>query len=209
MTPTAWSQGLKNAALCGTGVLLLWCASTAAISLIFHQPLFDSLKFAFAAVWSLAWLVFLVTWFRGRMAAGVVLLDCGPHPVWWLFLTEAILFLFLGLTGSFAPLSVPRANAIAGPALTVSFTVYWLIMATGRLQVRESGIWQYWSLLRWGKIASYEWANDSTLLVRTKGPFSWFRGALPIPPEHKQAVEDFLTNRCPTQALQCLQRGDQ
>ncbi|HVC92842.1 MAG TPA: hypothetical protein VND64_04080 [Pirellulales bacterium] len=89
---------------------------------------------------------------------------------------------------------------IGGTVFGITFAVYWLIMATGRLQIRENGIWQYWSLLKWGKIGSFHWASDSTLLMRAKGPLSWFQGALPVPPEHKQAVEEFLAKRCQQRA---------
>ena len=201
MTPTAWGQGLKNALLCGLGVLVFWGAIAAAISLIFDQALFDSFGLAFAVLWSLIWLAFLGTWLYGRTAAGGVLLDCGPHPTWYLFLMQAVLFLILGLAGGLAASSVSRVFGIAGPIFGVSFAAYWFILATGRLQVREKGIWTYWSLLRWGKIGSYHWASDSNLLVRPKGPFWWFRGALPVPPEHKQAVEEFLAKHCPAQVV--------
>jgi len=80
------------------------------------------------------------------------------------------------------------------------FAACWLIIATGRLQVLEKGIWQYWRLLRWGKIGSYRWANDSTLVVEAKGPLSLLQGPLPFPPEHKQAVDELLTEHCPAQA---------
>jgi hypothetical protein len=90
---------------------------------------------------------------------------------------------------------------IAAPLFGVSFAVFYLIMATGRLQIRENGIWHYWGLLRWDKIGSYQWAADSTM--RAKGPLSkrLFQGALPVPPEHRQAVEEFLAKHCPAQAI--------
>ncbi len=193
MTPTAWGQGLKNALICGIGVLAVWCAIAAAISLILHRPIFDCFGVAFAVLWGVILLAFLATWLYGRTAAGGVLLDCGPHPTWRLFLMQAVLFLIVAS-------SVSSVFGIAGPVFGVSFAAYWLIMATGRLQIRENGIWQYWSLLRWGKIGSYYWASDSTLLVRGKGFFTWLQGALPVPPEHKQAVEEFLALHCPARA---------
>jgi hypothetical protein len=85
------------------------------------------------------------------------------------------------------------------PVIMISFVPYWLIMAGGRLQVRENGIWQYWALLRWGRIRSYRWAKDSTLVVMPKGTLALFRAVLPVPPEHRQAVEEFLAKRCSAQ----------
>ena len=146
------------------------------------------------------WL-FLGAWMYGRAGGGRILLDCGPHPTRKLFLFNAVLFLVLGITGGFAGNSVSKAFGIAGPAFGVSFGVYWLIIATGRLQVRENGIWAYWGLLRWKKIASYRWADDGTLMMKTRGGLSFLRrGALPVPSEHTQAFDDLLAKHCPAKA---------
>lgn len=200
MTPTAWGQGFKNALICGIGFLVFWCAIGAAISLIFDQPRVESFGFAFAVFWGFIFLAFLATWFYGWTVAGPVLLDCGPHPTRSLFLMEAVFFLILGLAGGLATTSVATVFGIAGPVFGVSFAAYWLIMATGRLQVCENGIWQYWSLLRWEKIGSYHWANDSTLLLRPKSFFG-LQGALPVPPEHRQAVSELLAARCAARSV--------
>lgn len=124
---------------------------------------------------------------------------------------RARLFLFMGLmnwmgfillwieNGEAPPVSI--WSNITLPVMMISFVPYFLIMASGRLQVRENGIWVSSSLLRWGKIDSYRWENDGTLLVRRKGFFSWFPPKnLRVPPEHKQAVEELLAKHCPVQA---------
>ena len=71
-------------------------------------------------------------------------------------------------------------------------------MATGRLQIREGGLWTYWGLLRWEKIESLQWSGDSTLMVKAKSRLPFLgRGALPVPPEQKQAVNELLQKYCP------------
>jgi hypothetical protein len=156
----------------------------------------------------LAQLAFFGTWFYGRSAAGPVLLDCGAHPTWWLFLLNAGLFVMLGLMNGLDPIlkliEGPAATwttilfGIGWPVLMISLVPYWLVMASGRLQMRENGIWQYWGLLRWSKIDSYHFANDATLTIRAKGFLSSrIQGALPVPPEQKQAVEELLAKHCP------------
>jgi len=70
-------------------------------------------------------------------------------------------------------------------------------MALGRLQIRESGIWEYGSLLRWNRIVSYRWTDDGTLVLRATGYLAVLRGALPVPPEHREAVNAFLLGRAP------------
>ena len=69
-------------------------------------------------------------------------------------------------------------------------------MATGRFQVRENGIWGYWSLILWDKIGFYHWADDSTLVIRPKSTVR-LTAALPAPPEQRQAVDELLANRRP------------
>ena len=77
----------------------------------------------------------------------------------------------------------------------ITFSVYWVLIAFGRLQIVENGIWQYWSLLEWKKLESYEWRGDATptlmLQTKTKLPFPG-RGALPVLAVHKEAVSELL-----------------
>lgn len=214
MTPTARAQGIKNALIVGIAMLVVWCIVTAAVVLIFEQPVFRSFGISGGALCGLVLLVFLGTWLYGRSAGGRVLLDCGPHPTRKLFLVNAVLFLIMGLLSGLVvgmdiigrlifeeeATRVPSLSDIGFAVMAISFVPYWLIVASGRLQVRESGIWCYWGLMRWSKIGSYRWANDSTLLFRGKGFFSWSQGALPVPPENKQAVEELLAKYCPTGA---------
>jgi hypothetical protein len=196
MTSTAWRQGAVNALICGVGVLLAWLAFAFIISLILSQSISASFRPSFLAVWGLAFLAFLGSWIYGRCVRGRILLDCGPHPKRWLFVVYLVLFVFIGFRTASTATSAPDGFSIAGLAFASSFGVYWLIIAFGRLQVREHGIWSYWGLLRWSKVGSYHWAADSTLLLTTRGRLSFLRGALPVAPEHRQAVDDLLTQFC-------------
>jgi hypothetical protein len=112
------------------------------------------------------------------------------------------ILLMLGLSGLGAVISAPNVFGIAGPVFWVSFGVFWLIMAGGRLQVRENGVWQFCGLLRWDKIKSYHWADDCTLLVRARGPVAFLRrGALPVPPEYKDAFDQLLQKHCAARSV--------
>lgn len=210
MTSTAWGQGVKNMLTMLVPTFVVWGLIAAAVVLIFEQPIIRSMGIAVGAIGIVALAVFFGSWLYGRSVGGRVLLDCGPHPTRGLFLLEAAFFLGLGLLfgaeAIFKWIEAPDqppgefAFGIALPAFMIVFVPYWLILATGRLQVREGGVWQYWALLGWNKIGSYRWANDATLLVRAKGFFSFFQGALPVPPEQKQAVEELLAKNCPAAA---------
>jgi hypothetical protein len=193
MTGTAWRQGAKNALICGIGVALGWAALAAFFATVLRQSVAQSLRMAFAVVWAVTFLIFLTTLLYSRLRRGRILLDCGPHPTRWLFVLNFFLFILAGTGGVFT--SIADGVSVMRLAFAVSFGVFWLIIAFGRLQVTERGIWQYWGLLPWSKIGSYRWADDSTLLITPKRRFL-LRGALPVPPEHKQAVDDFLAQFC-------------
>ncbi len=198
MTPTAWGRGMANALICGVIFFAFWLLVAEVISSFTHRSLSDSSWPAFAILWVPIFLLFLGTWLYGLKAGGRVLLDCGPHPTRVGFLFNAALFLVIGLGGGFAMGSLSRSFAYVGPIFGISFGIYWVIMATGRLQIREGGIWQYWGLLRWDKIESLQWSGDFTLLVKAKSRLPFLgRGALPVPPEDKQAITELLQKHCP------------
>lgn len=196
MTSTAWRQGLENALICGVGALLTWLAFAFIISLVLSQSISASFRPAFLSMWGLAFFGFIGSWIYGRCVRGRILLDCGPHPKRWLFVCYVVLFAFIGFRTASTATSAPDGFSIAGLPLVSSFGVYWLIIAFGRLQVSEHGIWLYWGMLSWSKVGSYQWADDSTLLLSTRGRLSFLRGALPVAPEHRQAVDDLLARYC-------------
>ena len=168
------------------------------ISSVSHQLFHCVVLPAWAFLWGLTFLLFLGAWLCGLNAGGRVLLDCGPHPARVLFLINAAFFLAMGFGGTFVGSSLSKSFAIASPVLGMSFGVYWLIMASGRLQIREGGFWQYWGLLRWDKIESCRLSGDSTLMVKAKTRFPFLgRGAVPVPPEDKQAINELLQKHCP------------
>jgi hypothetical protein len=203
MTPRARTQGWLNALLCGAGFLVFWGASAVAISLIFDQSLSDSLSLAGGVLLGLSLLAALATWCYGRAAAGRVLLDCGRHPGWsggvWV-LGNIMLLVFISWDFTEQRPKPSGSKALAFIAGILFLAALALSLLTGRLQVRENGIWGYWRLLRWARIGSYLWADDYTLVVRPKSFRGWFQWVLPVPPEHRQAVTEFLAQRCSTRA---------
>lgn len=192
MTSTAYWQGVKNAVVCGVGVLAVWLFFVGVASLVAGRPYGESPRIAFVLLWGFLFLWFLAAWLYGKQTAGQVLLDCGLHPSRKLFLLNAVIFLALGPVGGCSVDSASPMSWFVGVAFGLSFSAYWLIMAGGRLQVRENGVWQYWGLLRWSKIESYQWVSDGTWLVRAKGFSILRRGALPVPPEYKDAFDQLL-----------------
>jgi hypothetical protein len=198
MTVTAWRRGATNALICSLILLVSWLLVAKFISSVSHYSFGESFWFAWAFLWGLTFVLFLGTWFYGLNAGGRILLDCGPHPARILFLINAGLFLAMGFGGTIVGGSFSRSIAIASPVLGISFGIFWLIMASGRLEIREGGLWQYCGLLRWDKIESCRWSGDSTLMLKAKARFPFLgRGALPVPQEDKQAINELLQKHCP------------
>lgn len=198
MTAAAWQQGFRNALLCSVLVLAVIGALTAGISGLFRQPLKDSAIFAFCIFWFSIWAVFVIGWLRSRAARGSVTIDCGSHPAKNLFLINACVFLALSIGAGIGFTDRFAHAEIIGGFFGITFSVYWVILASGRLQFTEDGVFQYWSLLRWDRIASWEWAGDArpTLLLRAESRFAWLgRGALPIPAAQRDAVDALLRDR--------------
>ncbi len=194
MTATEWVIARENALIGCLGALALLSATTTAISLAFSQPFIASLWVAMQALLFPAFLAFVVAWFHGHTVAGFILLDCGPFPMHRqaLGLVVVTQFIGVGLLGS-------SVNTFATWAFLLSILcpALYLIIWTGRLQLRENGIWLYVCLLRWDRISSYRWADDSTLVWKRKNFLGLFQGVLTVPREHRQAFADMLAKRCP------------
>lgn len=208
MTPTAWAQIRKNALIGGVLVFVVLCAVNAVGMLIFKQPFLLCIGVSGAAIFGLALLAFIWQRLFVRNTGGRVLLDFGRLPTPKLSLIEALCYLVLGLMfGGGTILGLLNGAQLTSvsdwyPIFCVLILISMLLsrfMQGGRLQIREGGIWCVCVLLRWDTIGSCHWANDGTLLFRRKGFNWWFQTALPIPLEHKQAVEDLLAKHCPAE----------
>jgi len=199
MTSTALKRGFTNALRCSLIVVGSWLLVGGAIAIATGRERVVSLSISFALLCGLTLLTFFLTWLLGRNAGGRVVVDCGPHPGRWLFLFEAGLFALMGAGGSLAMGESSMAPRVASAVFGLVFAMYWLVLATSRLQVKEGGLWQYTGLLPWHKVESFSWSPDSTLQVTVKGRFALLRhGALPVPPEYRQDVEKALKERCPS-----------
>jgi hypothetical protein len=199
MTSTAWAQGIKNMLICGVGVLATWGALAAAITSYWDIANWSAGLLALAGVVTVSYAAFFAAWSYGRATAGRVLLDCGRHPTSRLFAVHAILFAVAGFVAAASALWPDLGLWYAGLGATfcLASACYWLIAATGRLQIRENGLWTYWGLVPWRKITMYRWANDSTLVLRASGPLNFLQGAIPIPKQQQLAVDGYLQQLVP------------
>ena len=195
MTGTAWGQGFANMLICGVGVVGIFLAVRWLVSITSDCTPAESRELAFAVIWIGCILGFIASWIHGFSRRGSRLLDCGGHPTRWLFIIVGVRVAIEGIGASFA-----RINLIgqSGTLFALSFSVYWMIMGLGRLEIYEHGIWTYWSLTKWSRIRDYSWAEDGTLLIRGSGPLSFlWRGAIPVPNECLAAFKLLLEQRLP------------
>lgn len=196
MTSAAWSRGFKNAMICLVGLVVSLGALTSVISVIFQQPMRDSVGKAYIIFWVIIIPAFFFSWLYGKRQSGALLLDCGPHPARKLSFIYAVFFLLMsvGSRFGFVPSNL-SISGIRGDLFGITCSAFFLIMAFGRLQIREHGIWQYWGLLKWRKIENYYWEGDTdlTLMMQTKTKFPIFgRGALPVPIENRIAIDELI-----------------
>ena len=122
-----------------------------------------------------------------RMKRRVKLLDLGrffPTRGWYLIWLASLAIVGIGN---------PQLAPFLGCAF-VSFSAFWF----ERLLFVEDGIGIYGSFLKWQDIESYEWRNDSTLVLKSQ-PKSRLLGfpyenkhALSIPAGQREAVSQLL-----------------
>lgn len=189
ITNAARQQGWKNALIAVPSFLIVVWLVERAIILTTETQGRDVWHAAFVATWWFFLLFSLARRMYCLSIAGRILLDCGPLPRRLLWLVGGVFTGLMSCLLSYPVLSIDFW-------FSVSIAAYFLIASFGRLQLREKGIFQYWGLLQWRKIASYRWAEDATLLVKQKSLLS-LQAALCFPPEQKQAVDTMLNELCP------------
>ncbi len=189
MTKTAWDPGSRNGLLTSGIFFVMWLSTAGLIAAVKDSSFKEALNAAFALLWMLVLGWFFVTWVRDRMTGGYVLLDCGPHPGRILLRVLALIFLFVSLDYG---QDLGEGVILFG----VITAIYFMMVSLGRLQFRENGIFRYQDLLSWSRIEQYEWTDDSTLWITSRGMLGIVDfGALPVPPELKNAIDRLLQEK--------------
>ena len=196
-----WRLGAKNAFLVGLIMLAVCLILAGVVSLFTPWSWSNSLGLAFFLLFTVAISITFANSARDRVRAGSLLLDAGAHPTRSLFLITSLLFFVIGINdtinfaSSYSSEGFFTQFSVFMPYVLLTCAVFYLYMSFGRLQIRENGIWVYWGLHPWEKIASYTWTEDANLLVRTNGWFGFWRGGMAVPPEHQAAFERYLLER--------------
>ena len=192
MTKTEMRMGYRNALICGAGLLGLAALGSLVISHLFGRSFRDSLSLSLNVLWGTCLIGWVVAWQRGYAAAGPVLLDCGPHPTRGLFRFNAALGVVLGLASIVNSRGAAGSQIFSGAIFWLTMGAFFLALSLDRLQLRHNGVWQYGGLLRWEKIESFHWKEQSTLVVKTTHTswMPWIReGALSVPPHLKEEFD--------------------
>jgi hypothetical protein len=185
----AWDRGARTALMFGLGVILLagLLLGAGLISSVFHRTFSQSIGLVVVSLACLAFFVSMGFSIYNRHAGGRVLMDCGPARMRVLNLISGVLLLTVGL--------------LYGQVVCFLCGTMCLSLALPRFQIREGGIWVYWGLMRWDKMESCRWGDDSTLRVKMKTTHPFLQGdgrvTLTISPKWKQAVDDLLQKHCP------------
>lgn len=185
MTSEMWKIGARNALIVGLMILVMLALGTLAVSFLSEQSFAHALGTVFEVFWIAAFTHFFISWIWGRPVSGKLVLDCGPSPGRATAFFAAAMFVVSGLIYFEQPNGAPP-----GYKFWFSFALFYLIMGLSRVQIRENGIWQGGSLMKWGKILAFEWNGRTEgavkVQLRSRFPFTG-RGVLLIPDEHKDA----------------------
>lgn len=185
----AWGEKVTGVFVYGLLFLVSLYVLAVSVAFVTKRTFFASLDPAFSLIANLFLLLIPVFWLYGRRVGGRVLLDCGSDSLRKLGLLVAAFLLFNGLSGV--------VSFSGGDIRQLALAAFLICAAFSRLQIRENGIWENGSLLRWHKIVSYGWADDGTLVLRTKSFLMVLPRNLSIPLEQGDAVTALLTEHAP------------
>ena len=185
MTSEMWKIGARNALIVGLMILVLMGGGTVAVSFLSEQSFAHALGTVFEVFWIAAFTNFFISWVWGRSVYGTLVLDCGPGPSRALYFFTAAMSVVTGLI-----FLVQSNGAPLGYNFSFSAALFYTIAGLSRIQIRENGIWQGGSLMKWEKILAFEWngQDQGVIKVQLRSKFSFTgRGVLLIPDEHKEA----------------------
>ena len=159
------------------------------IGLMTGWPFGQTFDIAFRSI-SIFLLIAGFVWMAvSRLGAGPLLLDTGAvYPGRGWFIAGVLGYLIvLSLDFDFGNL----LRSLTSQANTLLLVIYFAVLALGRLQVREQGIWLYTVLLPWNKIESYT-LSDRVFYFQVNGLWLWMRKTYVVPEAHVEAFETYL-----------------
>ena len=91
ITATVRRQGMKTSAII-VPVFLIAAMLVSQVFMAYGQDRVEAQRSGIEVVWAVFLLVALGRWIYGRSTAGRTVLDCGPNPARWVWLTAGVVF---------------------------------------------------------------------------------------------------------------------
>lgn len=197
MSFSVWQQGFVGAAACVFGVAVFWLGASLLIPLVSDGSSAMTLAVGCALLWGALFLAFFIGWLHEWNASGNLLVDCGLHPAWGVFVLNAGVFLLVALSGCYTATAFSPIHGLAGCLFGTSIAIYWIIMASGRLQLRETGLWAYWGLVPWTQIEHFYWESDRMLVLHVRSRVSRLhQGRIPVPADDRPVIDQLIRQCC-------------
>jgi hypothetical protein len=109
------------------------------------------------------------------------------------YITAALFVLLIALT--FLTTSISRDTVIE-VFFYFGVVLYFALPFFGKVELREEGIIETYTLYRWTNISSYQWVgqNESNLLINLKAP--WRKTTIiTLPPNQKESMDGILKDQ--------------
>jgi hypothetical protein len=157
------NKGLVIGLLSMAGTLLLYFALKQ-FGIDLFRPGLPNLIFEGILAFSMLCLALRVVVARAR--SGPALVDLGPSPLRTMHLALGVFSTGLGISELFGPGIFPAMGGVG-----ISVGILFLALGLARNQICGEGICWGDGLLRWKRIAGYEWKDPSTLVVEVRRHF--------------------------------------
>jgi hypothetical protein len=157
-------KGLLVAALAGGSVILLFLVLSRFGIHLFRGTARGILE----TVLSLVFLSIPARMIFLRLRSGSELADLGPPPLRTIFLLPASLLIVVGAGGL-----LTRSLSYGQSAVNLAQGVSLAALGFAHSQIRSRGIYSGGDLLRWARIARYEWTNGHVLVIDLHRPRWW------------------------------------
>jgi len=189
MSGAAWEAGFRNAGIVTPGVFSAFALLILCFHFLLQEPWLIAVRNGVGVGWISSFLCFIVIHLWGRLTRGAVLLDCGYRPRQWIFFLNAMLLPVIIFANSHL---LGNISITAKFAFAVPLSAFYLIMGLGRMKLCTHGIWIYQELIKWERIKSYQWQENSLLVdYHSKGPIP-AKGVLSFPADCKWSVDLIL-----------------